>query len=255
MYLNLHESSRETKSDQSSYLIVFVVFRSLTCWRCIHSHGGYICCFSANNINLYLQAELDLHTRDQINNQVLFMNPHLVINPISRVNVSWVHFCKTQRSFKLYVSSGWMFCFTPQTVLKKTLLLTQKHGKVLQMSAGVNAPPSPPSWWVSRSSFNVKLMWNGSKLSVVCRNVHPDSAVGACGDYLCVEGETVWLIDVFQRNRGGNIRRPQDVSEDAFTVRTWSIKYKMWAEFWEDESRGDGHEEIKSREAQLESGV
>lgn len=77
------------------------------------------------------------------------MNPHLVINPISRMNVSWVHFCKTQRSFKLYVSSGWMFCFTPQTVLKKTLLLTQKHGKVLQMSAGVNAPPSPPSWWQS----------------------------------------------------------------------------------------------------------
>lgn len=108
---------------------------------------------------------------------------------------------------------------------------------------------------VSRSSFKVKLMWNSSKLSVVCRNVPPDSAVGASGDYLCVEGETLWLIDVFQRNRGGNIRRPQDVSEDAFTVRTWSIKYKMWAEFWEDESRGDGHEEIKSREAQLESGV
>lgn len=184
------------------------------------------------------------------------MNPHLVINPISRVNVSWVHFCKTQRSFKLYVSSGWMFCFTPQTVLKKTLLLTQKHGKVLKMSAGVNDPSvSSVLMRVSRSSFKVKLMWNCSKLSVVCRNVHPDSAVGASGDYLCVEGETVWVIDVFQWNRGGNISRPQDVSEEAFTVRTWSIKYKMWAELWEDESRGDGHEEIKSRETQLESGV
>ena len=105
----------------------------------------------------------------------------------------------------------------------------------------------------SRSWCIVKLMWNCSKR--VC-GLQKRSSWRGCW---CIW----WLFVCWRRNidssmcfnRGGNISRPQDVSEEPVTVRTWSIKYRMWAEFWEDESGGDGLEEIKSRETQLESGV